>query len=142
MANTNYYEHLDDFGSLIYNNGTYDNPERIECVIKDGIMPRDVKRIFKHCNHEYNKRYYFLSESEQEIYQFFPNKDGGFISSVYGRIPKGGKSIIFYIIPDSDDGIHKETHYRDNIIMSKNLLNRIKGMNKIILESTRTKQNH
>ena len=136
---TNYYEHIADFGKLTCNIGTHFEPKLIDISPKDNDMPSDVKRIFKHCDHEYNKRYYFLSESAKCIYRFYPTENGGYCSEVYHNNLASKKSDVFYLIPDSDRGT-KETNYRDKILLSARLLDRVKNMNKIELDRMRVKR--
>ena len=102
-------------------------------------MPKDVKRLFKHCSHAYNNRYYFFSESTKTFYCYFTSY-GGHISGVYSRKQKENASDTYYLIPDEDDGTTNTKNSRDCITISKQFLNRIKNMNKIELENARMKK--
>ena len=122
---TDYYTHFDDFGD-------------IEIPPKPELMPKDVKRLFKHCSHTYNTRIYFFSESTKLFYRYYQS-NGGNIYDVYSRKPSEKASDIFYLIPDEDDGTSNTPHCRDRITVSKQFMNRIKNMNKIELENARKK---
>ena len=65
--------------------GYYKYFSDFECQPKDNLMPKDIKRIFKHCDHEFNKRYYFISESEKIIYRFYPNDNGGAVIEILNK---------------------------------------------------------
>ena len=120
-----YYIHIDDFGD-------------IETLPKPELMPKDVKRIFKHCSHTFNSRIYFFSESTKQFYRYFQS-NGGTISNVYSLKKSEKASEIFYLIPDEDDGTPNTPNCRDRITASKQFINRIKNMNKIELENAKMK---
>ena len=120
-----YYTHFNDFGD-------------IEIPPKSELMPKDVKRLFKHCSHTYNTRIYFFSESTKEFYRYFQST-GGTISGFYSRKQTKNSSDTFYFIPDEDDGTPNTPNCRDQITASKQFMNRIKNMNKIELENARKK---
>lgn len=121
MTTENYYEHINDFGEM----KAYPNSE---------IMPKDIKRIFKHCSHTYYNRIYFFSESEKQFYRYYQN-DPKNAYIVYSRKQTKNASDTFSLIPDEDDGTPNTRNYRDNITVSKLFLTRVKSMNKIELEN-------
>ena len=83
-----------------------------------GMMPNDVKRILNVREHTFNKRLYFISESNKMIYRYnipeeyhpkpyerswdkiHPGCKNGYVDEVYHRTTN--KSITFTLIPDSD----------------------------------------
>mgnify|MGYP001063003860 FL=1 len=118
----NYYEHINDFGEM----KAYPKPE---------IMPKDVKRLFKHCDNEYYIRPIFFSESSKKFYLFHESEN--YVDEVYSRKRSPNASPTFYFIPDFS---YKNKFYiHDCITVSKQFLNRIKNMNKIYLENARKK---
>ena len=122
---TDYYLYFNDFGD-------------IKVPPKPDLMPKDIKRLFKHCSHTYNNRIYFFSESTQLFYRYYTDYGGHFIE-VYSRKQTKNASNSYYFIPDEDDGTPKTKNYRDSITVSKQFLNRIKNMNEIELENARKK---
>ena len=60
MSTNNYYEHINDFDGII------PKPEK---------MPADVKRIISHCDFTYNRRYYFFSPSNKQLYRYYTYND-------------------------------------------------------------------
>ena len=120
---SDYYTHFNDFGEM----KTYPKPE---------IMPKDVKRLFKHCDHTYYIRPIFFSESTKLFYLFHENEN--YVDEVYSRKRTPNASPIFYFI---DDFNYENKFYgHDSISVSKQFLNRIKNMNKI--EFVKISRNH
>ena len=99
----------------------YDNADEFGCDVMIGLMPNDVKRILKNCDHTYEKRFYFFSASEKMIYRYFPQigMSETLMSSTVG------KSIKFNILADS--GKH------DSIVISSRFLKRIEHMKSLTL---------
>ena len=99
----------------------YVNADEFGCDVMEGLMPTDVKRIYKHCDHTYEKRFYFVSASEKMIYRYFPDYEMSetLMSSNYG---KGQK---FNILTDA--GKH------DSIVINSRFLKRIENMKSLIL---------
>ena len=122
---TDYYTYFNDFGD-------------IKVPPKPELMPKDIKRLFKHCSHTYNDRIYFFSESTKLFYRYYTDY-GGQIIVVYSRKQTKNAANSYYLIPDEDDGTRKTKNYRDSITISKQFLNRIKNMHKIELENARKK---
>ena len=118
---TDYYIHFDDFGD-------------IEIPPKPELMPKDVKRLFKHNAHTFNTRYYFFSESTKKFYRYYQSY-GGYINEVYSRKQTKNSSDTFYLISDEDDGTPNTPTRRILISASKQYINKIKHMNKIELEN-------
>jgi len=115
---------INDFGEM----KTYPKPE---------IMPKDVKRLFKHLNNEYYIRPILFSESTKKFYLF--HEDENYVDIVYSRKRTENASPTFYFIPDYS---YKNKFYiHDTITVSKNFLNRIKNMNKIELGYVRKNLN-
>ena len=115
---TDYYTHINDFGEM-------------KALPKPEIMPNDVKRLFKHCDHTYNVRPIFFSESTKLFYLF--HEDDNYVDIVYSRKQTKNASQTFYFIPDK--AYLDKSYYHDTITVSQRFLNRIKNMNKIELSS-------
>ena len=82
------------------------------------MMPNDVKRIHVFNEYIFEKRFYFVSESEKMIYRYYipeeyhprpgqrswdklyPGCENGFVKEVYHRVKC--KSAEFALIPDDD----------------------------------------
>ena len=77
------------------------------------MMPNDVKRIHVFNDYTFEKRFYFVSESEKMIFRYYtpeeygklwdklyPNRENGFVKEVYHRFVC--KSSVFTLIPDDD----------------------------------------
>ena len=120
---TDYYIHFSDFGE-------------IETPPKPELMPKDIKRLFKHCSHTFNDRIYFFSESTKLFYHYFQS-NGGYVNIVYSRKQTKNASDTFYLIPDEDDGTANTPNCRVVITASKQFINRIKNMNKLELDNAR-----
>ena len=118
MTTENYYIHINDFGDL-------------EKYPQNEIMPKDVKRIFKYCDHLFTKRIYFFSESEKMFYRYYQNDDK-YVFPVYSR-PTSKKSETAYLIPDENE------NKRVSICISQQFINRVKNLSKIELERLRQK---
>ena len=113
-------------------NDYYEYGQHFDMEVTPGQMPKDVKRIFRHCDNTYNNRHYFFSASERAIYRYY-SYGGGFagIASSF-RVSK--KSIRYQLIPDEDDGTPNTPNKRDSIVVSDRFIRRVEGMNKIELD--------
>ena len=120
---TDYYTHINDFGEM----KVYPKPE---------MMPKDVKRLFKHCDHTYYIRPIFFSESTKLFYLFHENEN--YVDVVYSRKQTPNASPTFYFIDDYS--LENKFYLHDTITVSKQFLNRIKNMNK--LELVKISRNH
>ena len=110
---TNDFIYKNDFGEL-----NMEIPLDKNVWGSDELIPRDIKRIIKHCDHTFLKRYYFISESTKQIYRFIYNE--------FKQLCINKKQGYITLISDNE----KHT----NIYATNNLFKRIKEMKIIELE--------
>ena len=115
-----YYLHIDDFDGI---------------VPVDNAMPKDVKRLISHCNHNYHKRYYFFSPSQMAFYRYHHYDK----IAVQLSICQNNKCYKVNLLPDENKGTGITQNIHDSICISNRFLKRIENMNKLILPSLRTK---
>ena len=119
MDTTEYYIYKEYFGYM-------------DRFPKDDMMPRDVKRIYRHGKYIFNERYYFISESTKMIYRYYEVDDR--VEIVYHN-KIATKCDRFYLVPDYSSV--KNRNIRDIICITDKLLKRIHEMNIIDLECVR-----